>query len=325
MHVIVTGVAGFIGFHCARSLLDDGVRVTGIDNLDPYYDPVLKRDRVKQLAHPNFRFIEGSIADRDFMLGIEPDTRDVTHVLHLAAQAGVRYSLENPLAYIQTNILGHAIVLELARRLPKLQHFVYASSSSVYGSHENALLSEDSDADHPVSVYGATKRADEILTDAYAFLHGLPATGLRYFTVYGPWGRPDMAPYLFAKAILAGQPIKVFNRGKLRRDFTYIDDIVAGTRAALARVPLADQSGRRHMLYNLGAHRSVELIHFIEVLERACGKEARKEFVDMQPGDVKETWADIAKSRRDLGYEPKTTLEEGIPKFVTWLRQYQLR
>ena len=325
MHVLVTGVAGFIGFHCAKSLLDEGITVTGIDNLDPYYDPALKRARLKQLMHPHFRFVEGSITDHDFMFGLEPDTRDVTHVLHLAAQAGVRYSLENPLAYIQANVLGHAVVLELVRRLPKLEHFVYASSSSVYGSRENAILSEDSDADHPVSVYGATKRADEILSDAYALLYGMPATGLRYFTAYGPWGRPDMAPYLFAEAILADQPIKIFNRGKLKRDFTYIDDIVAGTRAALARAPAADRSGRRHAIYNLGAQRPVELLRFVEVLEQACGRKARKEYVDMQPGDVKETWADIAASRRDLGYEPKTTLEEGIPKFVQWLRQYQGR
>jgi UDP-glucuronate 4-epimerase len=245
----------------------------------------------------------------------------VTHVLHLAAQPGVRYSLENPLAYLEANVLGQGMVLELARRLPKLEHFVYASSSSVYGGAKG-LLSPGGDADHPVSVYGATKRAAEVLADCYSHLYGLPATGLRYFTVYGPWGRPDMAPYLFSMAILRGEPIKVFNRGNVRRDFTYIDDAVAGTRAALARVPGPDGRGRRHALYNLGAHRPEPLLRFIEVVERACGRKAVQDLVEMQPGDVEETWADIALSRRDLGYEPKTAIDQGIPELVAWLRQY---
>jgi UDP-glucuronate 4-epimerase len=245
----------------------------------------------------------------------------VTHILHLAAQPGVRYSLENPLAYVEANVLGQGVVLELARRLPKLEHFVYASSSSVYGGAKGPLA-PDSDADRPISVYGATKRAAEILADCYSHLYDLPATGLRYFTVYGPWGRPDMAPYLFALAILRGERIQVFNRGNLRRDFTYIDDVVAGTRAALARVPGPDRRGRRHALYNIGAHRPEPLMRFIEVMEQACGKKAKQELVDMQPGDVEETWADIASSRRDLGYEPKTAIDRGIPEFVAWLRRY---
>jgi UDP-glucuronate 4-epimerase len=322
MLVFVTGVAGFIGYHCARSLLEDGIAVFGIDDLNPYYDPALKRARLGQLgAYPDFRFVQGSIVDRALLLGLESELAGVTHVLHLAAQPGVRYSLENPLAYVEANVLGHGVVLELTRRLPKLEHFVYASSSSVYGGGKGPL-SPDRDADHPVSVYGATKRAGEILSDCYAHLYGLPATGLRYFTVYGPWGRPDMAPYLFSTAILRGEPIRVFNRGNLQRDFTYIDDIVAGTRAALARTPGPDVRGRRHALYNLGAERPEPLMRFIEVVERACGRTARKELVEMQLGDVEETWADISASKTDLGYEPVTAIDEGVPKFVAWLRQY---
>jgi UDP-glucuronate 4-epimerase len=322
MLVFLTGVAGFIGYHCAKSLLEDGIAVRGIDNLNAYYDPALKRARLERLkAHAEFRFVAGSIADRTLMLGLDAELGGVTHILHLAAQPGVRYSLENPLAYVETNVLGHGAVLELARRLPKLEHLVYASSSSVYGGGKGPL-SLDSDADHPISVYGATKRAGEILSDCYSHLYGLPATGLRYFTVYGPWGRPDMAPYLFSTAILRGERIKAFNRGNLRRDFTYIDDIVAGTRAALARIPGPDARGRRHALYNLGAHRPEPLMRFIEVVEQACGKKAMKDFVAMQPGDVEETWADISVSKRDLGYEPITTIDQGIPKFVAWLRQY---
>jgi len=322
MLVFVTGVAGFIGFHCAKSLLRDGIAVHGIDNLNDYYDPALKRARLEQLkAHANFRFIPGSIVDRALMLGLDAELAAATHLLHLAAQPGVRYSLENPLAYLEANVLGHGVVLELARRLPKLEHFVYASSSSVYGGGKGPL-SPDSDADHPISVYGATKRAGELLADCYSQLYRLPATGLRYFTVYGPWGRPDMAPYLFSMAILRGERIQVFNRGNLRRDFTYIDDIVAGTRAALARIPGPDARGRRHALYNLGADRPQPLMHFIEVVERACGRKAMRDLVDMQPGDVAETWADISASKRDLGFEPTTAIEQGIPKFVAWLRQY---
>jgi UDP-glucuronate 4-epimerase len=322
MLVLVTGVAGFIGYHCARSLLADGIAVRGIDSLNDYYDPALKRARLEQLSgHADFRFTEGSITDRPLMLGLEAELAGATHVLHLAAQPGVRYSLENPLAYVEANVLGQGAVLELARRLPKLEHFVYASSSSVYGGGKGPL-SLDSDADHPISVYGATKRAAEILAGSYSHLHGLAVTGLRYFTVYGPWGRPDMAAYLFALAILRGAPIQVFNHGDLKRDFTYIDDIVAGTRAALARIPGPDARGRRHALYNLGEDRPESLTRFIEVVERACGAKAVKEFVGMRPGDVAETWADISASRRDLGYDPTTTIDEGIPKFVSWLRRY---
>ena len=322
MLVFVTGVAGFIGFHCAKSLLEDGIKVHGIDDLNGYYEPALKRARLKQLAaHADFRFVEGSIVDRALMLGLDAELASATHILHLAAQPGVRYSLENPLAYVEANVLGQGVVLELARRLPKLEHFVYASSSSVYGGGTGPLTPEG-DADHAISVYGATKRAGELLADCYTHLYRLPATGLRYFTVYGPWGRPDMAPYLFALAILRGERIRVFNRGNLRRDFTYIDDIVAGTRAALARIPVPDARGRRHALYNLGAGRPEPLMRFIEVVEQACGKQAAKEFVDMQPGDVAETWADISASKRDLGYGPKTAIDQGIPRFVAWLRQY---
>jgi UDP-glucuronate 4-epimerase len=245
--------------------------------------------------------------------------------VHLAAQAGVRYSLENPFAYVQANVMGHLVLLEQARRLDRLQHFVYASSSSVYGGNTKLPFSVADPVDTPVSMYAATKRMDELMGHTYAHLYGLPQTGLRFFTVYGPWGRPDMAAYLFADAILAGRPIRVFNYGDMRRDFTFIDDIVAGVLAALDRAPRPADGAAPHRVYNLGNHRSEKLTDFIAILERALGREAMKLYEPLQPGDVPETYADIEDSRADLGFEPKTTIEEGIPRFVDWFCSYHGR
>ncbi len=242
--------------------------------------------------------------------------------VHLAAQAGVRHSLENPYAYIDANVMGELVVLEACRRLPDFKHLVYASSSSVYGGNRKLPFAVEDPVDRPVSLYAATKRAGELIAQSYAHLYRIPATGLRFFTVYGPWGRPDMSAYLFTKAIFEGAPISVFNQGDMRRDFTYIDDIVSGVLAALERPPADDGENPPHRLYNLGNHRSEDLMRFIALLEQACGREAVKVFEGMQPGDVKETYADIEASRRDLGFEPRTGIDEGLPRFVQWYREY---
>jgi UDP-glucuronate 4-epimerase len=248
--------------------------------------------------------------------------RDATHVVHLAAQAGVRYSLINPYAYIHANVMGQLVMLEASRGLADLRNFVYASSSSVYGANTIQPFSVQSRVDHPVSLYAATKRAGELIAECQARLYKLPAVGLRFFTVYGPWGRPDMAAYIFTKAIFEGQPIRVFNKGEMRRDFTYIDDIVDGVLASLVKPPPEIEGRARHKVYNLGNHKSETLTNFIEILEAACGREAIKEYVDMQPGDVKATYADIKESAQDLGFEPRVTIEEGLPRFVEWYRSY---
>jgi UDP-glucuronate 4-epimerase len=324
MAILVTGAAGFIGFHVSKALLDRGEPVIGIDDLNAYYDPKLKQARLAQLKGRNgFSFHKIDISAREDMLALAGAEPGIDGVVHLAAQAGVRYSLENPYAYVQTNVMGHLTVMEACRRLPNLKHLVYASSSSVYGGNTKMPFSVDDPVDRPVSLYAATKRADELMAHCYGHLYGLPMTGLRFFTVYGPWGRPDMSAYIFAKAIFEGKPIRVFNHGKMRRDFTFVDDIVAGVVAALDRPPRAAGNGEvPHKVYNLGNHRSEDLMHFIGVLEQACGKEAIKVFEDMQPGDVPETFADIAASQRDLGFMPKTGIEEGLPRFVAWLRDY---
>lgn len=324
MAILVTGAAGFIGFHVSKALLDRGEQVIGIDDLNAYYDPKLKQARLDQLQGRNgFTFHKMDISSRDDMLALAGAEPGIDGVVHLAAQAGVRYSLENPYAYVQTNVMGHLTVMEACRLLPNLKHLVYASSSSVYGGNTKMPFSVDDPVDRPVSLYAATKRADELMAHCYGHLYGLPMTGLRFFTVYGPWGRPDMSAYIFAKAIFEGKPIRVFNHGKMRRDFTFVDDIVAGVVAALDRPPSATGNGEvPHKVYNLGNHRSEDLMHFIGVLEQACGKEAIKIFEDMQPGDVPETFADIAASQRDLGFTPKTSIEEGLPRFVAWLRDY---
>jgi UDP-glucuronate 4-epimerase len=319
MSILITGPAGFIGFHLAKTLLDRGDRVVGIDNLNDYYDVRLKEARLALLsAYPGFVFAELDVADRDGVFALVERHKDLRSVIHLAAQAGVRYSLENPYAYIDSNVMGTLVMLEAARRIDGLTAITYASSSSVYGANQKQPFSVEDRVDDPVSLYAATKRSCELLARAYSHLYGLPATGLRFFTVYGPWGRPDMAAYLFTRAILTDQPIRVFNEGRMARDFTYIDDIVAGTLAAHDRPP-ADGA---HQIYNLGNHHPEQLLDFIAVLERLLGRTATKEFLPLQPGDVPESFADIAASRRDLGFDPRTTIEVGLARFVEWYRQY---
>ena len=323
MSIIVTGVAGFIGFHVASQLIQRGQSVVGIDNLNDYYDPALKQARLDQLSgHNGFTFRKVDISDREAILNLATEFPDVTEIVHLAAQAGVRYSLENPFAYVETNLMGHLCMMELARRLGKLRHFVYASSSSVYGGNKELPFSVDQRVDSPVSLYAATKRADELMTHCYAHLFDLPSTGLRFFTVYGPWGRPDMSAYIFTKAIFEGQPIRIFNHGNMSRDFTYIDDIVAGVLAVVEAPPERGDGALPNRVYNLGNHRSEPLLRFVELIEQACGRPAIRELAEMQPGDVKETYADIEPARRDLGFEPRVSIDEGIPRFVSWYRDY---
>ena len=320
MSILLTGAAGFIGFHVAKALLARGDRVLGVDNLNDYYDVSLKEARVARLrASPNFDFARLDVADRKGVLGLVERHRDLRGVIHLAAQAGVRYSLENPFAYIEANVMGTLVMLEAARRIDRLTAITYASSSSVYGANRKQPFSVEDRVDQPVSLYAATKRSCELVAHTYSHLYGLPATGLRFFTVYGPWGRPDMAAYLFTRAILAGEPIKVFNEGRMARDFTYIDDIVAGTIAAYDRPPAGQVP---HRVYNLGNHRPEKLLDFIAVLERALGRTATKVLLPLQPGDVPESFADIEDSRRDLGFEPKTTIEDGLARFVEWYKWY---
>ena len=320
MRVLLTGAAGFIGFHVAQALLKRGDTVVGVDNLNAYYEVSLKEARLKQLsAQHGFSFERLDIADKEAMLALGAKYPDITHVVHLAAQAGVRHSLTDPYTYITSNVMGQVIMLELARKFSKLQHFVYASSSSVYGGNTKLPFSVDDETEQPNSLYAATKKADELIGHTYAHLYGVPATGLRFFTVYGPWGRPDMAAFLFTRAILAGEPIRVFNHGEMWRDFTYVDDIVAGILAAVARRPSATPP---HAVYNLGNHRSEKLTDFIALIEKALGRKAEYRFELMQPGDVARTYADIEASRRDLGFEPKTPIAEGIPRFINWYTDY---
>jgi UDP-glucuronate 4-epimerase len=324
MTVLVTGAAGFIGYHVSLALLGRGQAVLGIDNLNSYYDPALKRARLERLrAHAGFVFEQADIADVDAITQLARRDRDeIAAVVHLAAQAGVRHSLTAPFDYARSNLQGHMVILEVCRHeLPELRHLVYASSSSVYGGNTKVPFAVEDRVDQPVSLYAATKRADELLSHCYGHLYGIPATGLRFFTVYGPWGRPDMAAFLFADAIIAGRPIMLYNRGEMERDFTYIDDVVAGVLAALDRPPAAD-GGAPHRLYNLGNHRPVALRHFVAVLERALGMRAKIELAPLPPGDVIRTYADIEVSRRDLGFEPRTPIEEGLPRFVAWYRNY---
>ncbi|MSO81380.1 MAG: NAD-dependent epimerase/dehydratase family protein [Alphaproteobacteria bacterium] len=320
MTVLLTGVAGFIGMHVAEALLTRGDAVLGIDNLNDYYDVHLKEARLARLeGRKGFRFQRIDIAEAGALGVAIAGDGAVDRIVHLAAQAGVRYSIENPGAYVTANLVGHANVLEAARALgPRLRHLVYASSSSVYGGNTKLPFSVDDPVDRPVSLYAATKKADELMSHAYAHMYGVPATGLRFFTVYGPWGRPDMSAWIFAERILAGRPIPVFNRGDMRRDFTWIGDIVDGVVAALDRPPVA--AGAPHRLYNLGNHRSEELLRFIALIEAAVGRKAGIELLPMQPGDVQATYADIEASTADLGFSPKTTIDDGIPVFVAWLR-----
>src|SRR6266567_1539678 len=323
MSILLTGAAGFIGFHTAKALLDRGERVIAIDNLNDYYDVSLKEARLAKLrTYPGFVFAKLDVSDRDGIFALVERHADLDGIIHLAAQAGVRHSLLDPYTYIDANVKGTLVMLEAAKRVAHLRGIVYASSSSVYGANTKQPFSVEDRVDHPVSLYGATKRTAELMAEVYSRLHGVPATGLRFFTVYGPWGRPDMAAYLFTRAILAGEPIKVFNAGRMARDFTYIDDIVAGTVAAHDRPPGAGADGVPHRLYNLGNHRPEKLLDFIAVLERLLGRTALKELLPLQPGDVPESFADIEASRRDLGFEPRTTIEEGLARFVEWYKRY---
>ncbi len=318
--ILVTGAAGFIGAAVSEALLARGETVLGVDNLNDYYDVALKDARLARLADkPDFSFRKLDIADRDAMLALALEFPAIDRIVHLAAQAGVRYSLVNPYAYVQSNVMGQVVMLELARALPALKHFVYASSSSVYGANEKTPFAVGDAVDRPSSLYAATKRTDELFGYAYAHLYGIPSTGLRFFTVYGPWGRPDMAPMLFARAILAGEPIKVFNHGDMQRDFTYIDDIVNGVVRALDRPPTATPP---HALYNLGNHKPEKLTDFIAELEKALGRKAVMDMQPMQPGDVPTTYADIAASKHELGFNPRTPISEGIPRFIEWFRGY---
>jgi UDP-glucuronate 4-epimerase len=322
MAILVTGVAGFIGFHVAKTLLERGDRVVGIDNLNDYYDVRLKRARLAELhGCRGFSFAQVDVANRDDVFALVDLNKELRSIIHLAAQAGVRYSLENPYAYIDANVTGTLVMLDAARRIDNLTAVTYASSSSVYGGNRKQPFSVGDRVDEPVSLYAATKRSCELIAHTYAHLYALPATGLRYFTVYGPWGRPDMAAYLFTRAILAGEPIKVFNEGRMARDFTYIDDIVAGTVAAHDRPPTASDEVP-HRIYNLGNHRPEKLLDFIAVIERALGRTARKELLPLQLGDVPESFADIEASRRDLGFEPTTAIEVGLVRFVEWYKWY---
>ncbi len=319
MSVLVTGAAGFIGSHVARALLARGETVVGIDNFSDYYDPVLKFARLKPLRDDKgFTFLEADVADRESMLALADRHRDLDRIVHLAAQPGVRHSLVDPYIYVQTNVMGHLVMLELARRLPDLKHFVYASSSSVYGANRKLPFAIADRVDHPVSLYAATKRADELMSETYAHLFKIRATGLRYFTVYGPWGRPDMSPYIFARAIHEGRPIALYHLGFVKRDYSYIDDIVAGTLAALDKP--ADAPG--HWLYNLGAARSEDIMTVIGLFEQALGRKAEIELKPGDPFDMQETAADISDATRDLGWTPKVPVEEGVPKFVEWFKTY---
>ena len=319
MAILLTGAAGFIGMHVAQTLLTRGERVIGVDNANDYYDVALKEARLTRLrTYPEFQFERLDIADQG---AITPLADGVDRIIHLAAQAGVRYSLTNPQAYERANLAGHLNMLEFARHLGDgLNHLVYASSSSVYGGNTKLPFSVDDQVDNPVSLYAATKKANELMSHAYSHTYGLPQTGLRFFTVYGPWGRPDMSAYIFTSKILAGEPIPVFNHGDMQRDFTYIDDIVAGVLAALDLPPAADAP--RHRVYNLGNHRSEPLMRFIGLIEQALGQKAEIDFQPMQPGDVQATYADIDATQRDLGFQPATPIDVGIPKFIAWYREY---
>jgi UDP-glucuronate 4-epimerase len=319
MRVLVTGCAGFIGMHCARRLLGRGDEVLGVDNFSPYYAVELKQARLRQLEGARgFRFERVDLADARAVQALF-EREPAEGVLHLAAQPGVRYSLENPQSYIQSNLVAFANLLEACRRHPP-RHLVYASSSSVYGANPNLPWSESANVDHPISLYAATKKANELMAHVYSHLHGLAATGLRYFTVYGPWGRPDMSPMLFARAIAEGQPIQVFNHGDMQRDFTYIDDAVEATIRVLDRPPQAQPPYR---ILNVGNHRPVRLLDYIAALERALGAKAVKEMRPMQPGDVPATYADTRALREATGFAPATPLEEGLGRFAEWFRSYR--
>lgn len=320
MKCIVSGAAGFIGFHVCQALLRDGAQVIGLDNLNDYYDPNLKRARLALLnRYAEFVFHQIDVADRDAVHSLIRANLDADTVIHLAAQAGVRFSLVDPYAYVHSNVMGHLVMLEAARLLPRLRHFVYASSSSVYGANRHLPFSETDRVDTPLSMYAVTKRANELTSYAYAHLHRMPQTGLRFFTVYGPWGRPDMAYYSFARAIVAGEPITLYDGGRLKRDFTYVDDIVSGVLAVADRPPSADAPAR---VLNLGNHRSERVSTLVALLEEGLGRHAVVKDVPKPAVDVDETFADIDEAAAVAGFSPATPLASGIPRFVEWFRSY---
>jgi len=329
MTILVTGAAGFIGAATSRALLERGDVVVGIDNINDYYDPSLKQARLNQLQQQfgnRFRFEKVDFADAD-ALKTFTDTIEIDGIVHLGAQAGVRYSLENPQAYVRSNLVGHCNMLDLAKHR-QARHMVYASSSSVYGSNKALPFRVEDRVDHPLSLYAATKKADELLSESYSSLYRIPLTGLRFFTVYGPWGRPDMAMWIFTKALYAGEPLPLFNRGEMRRDFTYIDDIVRGVIACLDGPPVDDGEAKAggsaspHAIYNIGNHRSEDLMSVVDILEQETGRKALLDPKPMQIGDVRETFADLSAIERDHGFEPRTSIDEGVPRFVAWYKDY---
>ena len=321
--ILVTGAAGFIGFHTAVRLLQAGEKVVGIDNLNDYYEVSLKEARLRELDNFNdFEFVKEDLANREGLEKLWQEKGPFKRVIHLAAQAGVRYSLKNPHTYIQSNVVGHMNILELCRHTEGFEHLVYASSSSVYGKNEKLPYAVEDRVDQPISLYAATKRSGELMSYTYSHLYGMPQTGLRFFTVYGPWGRPDMSPIIFTKAILAGEKVPVFNNGDMMRDFTYIDDIVSGVIAVLETPPVKDEENVPHRVLNIGNNNAENLMDFIATIENALGKKADIDFQPMQPGDVKQTYADIDETSRLTGYKPTTSIAKGIPKFIDWYKSY---
>ena len=323
MKTLVTGVAGFVGFHVTRNLAESGQAVIGVDDLNDYYDVTLKHARLDQLkSFPSFTFKKSNIADREAMERVFEDNKDITHIIHLAAQAGVRYSLVDPYTYQHVNILGLLVVLELTRGLKNLEHFIFASSSSVYGNLPNLPYSTKDHSNKPISFYGATKKSGEVICHSYSHIYSIPMTCLRFFTVYGPWGRPDMAAYLFTQQILAGNPINVFNHGDMRRDFTYIEDCVAGVVNCVSTKPLIINDEAPFAVYNIGNSRSESLMDFINIIERELGREAKIKFLPLQKGDVVETYANIEDAKNTFGFDPKTNISEGLIKFIDWYRDH---
>ena len=317
----ITGSAGFIGFYLAKALLEQGAEVIGLDNLNDYYEVSLKEARLEALReYENFTFIKGDLADKEKLFEIFEEQRPQI-VVNLAAQAGVRYSIDNPDAYIQSNIVGFFNILEGCRHFP-VEHLLYASSSSVYGGNEKVPFAVEDQVDHPESLYAATKKSNELMAYAYSKLYQIPLTGLRFFTVYGPMGRPDMAYFKFARKIMADEPIQIYNHGDMLRDYTYIDDIIAGILAILCNPPAIDEKGAAYKLYNIGNHHPVKLMDFISTLEKCLGKEAKKEFLPMQKGDVYQTYADVSGLIRDFGFKPDTSVEEGLSRFAIWFLDY---